>query len=394
MNETFKNAKILIVDDNVSNIELLESLLEETGYNNLKSTSDSRQVIDLYKSFNPDLILLDLMMPHLSGFDVMELLRLLVPAQTYLPILVLTSDITFETKKRALSSGAKDFLSKPFDLNEVSIRIKNLLETRYLHQLLEEQNLNLVQKVEERTANLEKAFEKIIIINEELKMLDQAKLDFIRLISHEIKTPLNGIKGFTGILKKRIESPQLLEYLEYLEISADRLEKFSNQALLITELRTKIYKTTLQENSIINLVEDVKKQLEKKLEAKSIIIQLKNEDLVQSIYADTNLIQICFECLLDNAVKYSPNNESVLVKIYLSENSTICEFIDKGLGFSELALNNLFSVFGLGDKHIDQNTGLNLALIKLIMDAHNGKIEVMNNQPQGAIVQLKFNNPI
>ena len=184
INSTFKNAKILIVDDNLSNIELLEGILEQTGYTNVKSTTDPRQVIDLYHSFDPDLILLDLMMPYLSGFEVMDLLKQCIPSIAYLPILVLTSDITFETKKRALSNGAKDFLSKPFDLNEVCIRIKNLLETRHLHQLLEEQNEKLAQKVEERTADLEKAFDKIVIINKELKMLDQAKLDFLRIISH------------------------------------------------------------------------------------------------------------------------------------------------------------------------------------------------------------------
>ncbi|MEI7502369.1 MAG: response regulator [Paludibacter sp.] len=392
MNSTFKNAKILIVDDNVSNIELLEGILEETGYTNIQSTKDPRQVVELYKTFNPDLILLDLMMPYLSGYDIMELLRLIVPAQTYLPILVLTSDITFETKKRALSSGAKDFLSKPFDLNEVCIRIKNLLETRYLHQLLEEQNQTLAQKVEERTADLEKAYEKIMDINEELKILDLAKLDFIRLISHELRTPLNGIKGFTGILKKRIESPQLLEYIDYLEASILRLEKFSYQALLITELRTHIYKITPEEVPILELLENAKKQLPKKLKSKKIDIQLQIENSTNTIYGDFKLVQICFECLLDNSVKYSPEDEIVVVNVFGRDHQTICEFNDNGLGFSLLALNNLFNLFGVGDKHFDQNTGLNLALIKLIMDAHNAEINVSNNQPKGATVQLIFNN--
>jgi len=392
INSTFKNAKILIVDDNNSNIELLESILEETGYTNIKSTKDPRQVIELYKTFNPDLILLDLMMPYLSGYDVMDLLKMIIPAHAYLPILVLTSDITFETKKRALSSGAKDFLSKPFDLNEVCIRIKNLLETRYLHQLLEEQNLTLTQKVEERTADLEKAFEKIMIINEELKILDQAKLDFLRLISHELRTPLNGIKGFTGILKKRIESPQLLEYLDYLETSILRLEKFSYQALLITELRTHIYKITHEEVSISEIFENAINQLPAKLKSKKVDIRLQSEKTTDSIYGERKLVQICFECLLDNSVKYSLDNEVVIVNIVSKENQVICEFIDNGLGFSLLALDNLFSLFGVGDKHFDQNTGLNLALIKLIMDAHKGEIKVINNQPKGATVQLIFNN--
>ena len=140
-----KTAKILIVDDKQSNIDILEGLLEESGYANFQSTTDPRLVVSLFNSFKPDLILLDLMMPHLSGFEVMEQLKPLIPQGTYLPILVLTADITSESKLRALSGGAKDFLSKPFDLYEVQIRINNLLETRYLYKQIENQMIYILK---------------------------------------------------------------------------------------------------------------------------------------------------------------------------------------------------------------------------------------------------------
>jgi len=390
MDATFKNARILIVDDNISNIELLEGILDEKGYTDVKSTSDPRQVMDIFKTFNPDLILLDLMMPYINGYEIMERLKVEISTQAYIPILVLTSDITFETKKKALSSGAKDFLSKPFDLNEVCIRINNLLETRYLHQLLEEQNRTLALKVKERTADLEKAFEKIMVINNELKILDQAKLDFIGLISHEIRTPLNGVKGFTDILKRSTDSPQLLQYIDYLEVSTLRLEKFSYQALLITELRTHSYKITSEKNLISDLIENAKKRLFKKLISKNMNIKLQIENASESVFGEKKLLEMCFECLLDNAVKYSHSNDTVIVNIYSKNNKTVCEFIDKGVGFSIVALNNLFTLFSIGEKHNDDNTGLNLALIKLIMDEHQGKITVTNNETKGATVQLIF----
>jgi len=101
------------------------------------------------------LLLLDLNMPHLTGFQVMIQLKVLIPANTYFPILVLTADITTESKQKALASGASDFLTKPFDLIEVDLRIKNLLKARYLHQQIENQNLILEEKVKERTIELE-----------------------------------------------------------------------------------------------------------------------------------------------------------------------------------------------------------------------------------------------
>jgi putative two-component system response regulator len=140
-----KTAKILIVDDKQSNIDILEGLLEEWGCTDFQSTTDPRLVVSLFNSFKPDLILLDLMMPHLSGFEVMEQLKPLIPQGTYLPILVLTADITSESKFRALSGGAKDFLSKPFDLYEVRIRINNLLETRYLYKQIENQMIYILK---------------------------------------------------------------------------------------------------------------------------------------------------------------------------------------------------------------------------------------------------------
>jgi PleD family two-component response regulator len=133
LNSFMKKARILIVDDQESNIALLESVLERNGYADLKSTIDPRQVVGLLEKYQPDLILLDLLMPHLDGFAVMEQLRVLIPAEDFLPVLVLTADITPETKLRALAAGAYDFLTKPFDVGEVTLRIRNLLETRQLH---------------------------------------------------------------------------------------------------------------------------------------------------------------------------------------------------------------------------------------------------------------------
>ena len=165
LNSTLKNARILIIDDQESNIALLESVLAREGYIDLKSTTDPRQVSAIFESFQPDLILLDLRMPHLDGFAVMELLRERILAEEYLPILVLTADITPETKLRALSVGARDFLTKPFDVAEVSLRIRNLLETRYLHLQQKNQNQILEQKIQERTVELHQRADDLALIS-------------------------------------------------------------------------------------------------------------------------------------------------------------------------------------------------------------------------------------
>ena len=119
-------------------MRLLERILQQSGATQITSTTDARQVVSLYSATQPDLIILDLMMPYLDGFAVMEQLAPIIPAETYLPILVITADATSETRRRALADGAKDFLTKPIDPLEVVLRIKNLLEIRLLHQQLQQ----------------------------------------------------------------------------------------------------------------------------------------------------------------------------------------------------------------------------------------------------------------
>jgi putative two-component system response regulator len=147
-------AKVLIVDDEPVNVHLLERILSEAGFSNLYSTTDSTEVASLYDRHQPDILLLDLSMPFLDGFAVMAQLHEKLSSEDYMPILVLTADVTSATRQRALSSGAMDFLVKPLDVSEVLLRIKNLLHTRLLTLQIRAQNEQLEQKVRDRTREL------------------------------------------------------------------------------------------------------------------------------------------------------------------------------------------------------------------------------------------------
>lgn len=148
-------SRILIIDDQPVNVALLEGILEEEDFTSYRSVVDSREALPAYLDYLPDLILLDLQMPFMDGFEVMKQIRACLAPQDFLPILVLTADITPGSKRRALAEGAMDFLTKPFDATEVVLRIRNLLQTRALHLQLQGQNEILDQKVRNRTAELE-----------------------------------------------------------------------------------------------------------------------------------------------------------------------------------------------------------------------------------------------
>ena len=144
-------AKILIVDDQLSNVQLLEQLLSDAGYKNVTATLNPTEVGTLHRQHQYDLILLDLQMPGMDGFEVMAGLRANI-TDAYLPVIVLTAQPAH--KLRALQAGAKDFISKPFDVIEVKTRISNMLEVRLLYKKLEDHNKLLEEKVAERTAEL------------------------------------------------------------------------------------------------------------------------------------------------------------------------------------------------------------------------------------------------
>jgi putative two-component system response regulator len=161
MAELHRNARVLIVDDEDLNVRVLTRTLQQGGYAHVLATTDPREARALYIRHRPDLILLDLHMPHMDGYEVMSQLAQVAEA-TYLPILVLTGDLEPDAKQRALSMGAKDFVYKPFDPIDVQLRIRTLLETRFLYLRIQSQNHILEAKVRERTRALEDAQIEII----------------------------------------------------------------------------------------------------------------------------------------------------------------------------------------------------------------------------------------
>ena len=154
--------KLLLVDDEAHCTKLMEALLKQAGYSRITITNDSRQTLELYQQVKPDLVALDMRMPHMDGFDVIRQLKQVIPAEDYVPILIVTGELDAPTKHKALAEGAHDFINKPVDATEVVLRIKNQLQTRHLHQQLRMHNEHLEAQVRLRT-----------------KMVEQTQLDLL-----------------------------------------------------------------------------------------------------------------------------------------------------------------------------------------------------------------------
>ena len=152
-----RDARVLLVDDQELNLRVLKQVLERAGLRNITMTQDPYAVAPLVALHMPDLIVVDLHMPGLDGWGVMQSLKPQLDAAGYLPILVLTADVTDEARRRALESGARDFLTKPIDSIEVILRVHNQLDTRMRYLEVVRRNVDLEQRVRERTAQVEAA---------------------------------------------------------------------------------------------------------------------------------------------------------------------------------------------------------------------------------------------
>ncbi|TLS49537.1 HD domain-containing protein [Paenibacillus antri] len=155
--EDILNANVFIVDDQEHNVSLLERILGRAGFSNIHSSMDPQRIPSMMDAIEPDIVLLDMHMPGMDGLQVMKLIRDRAGADAYLPIMMLTADVTPELKKQGLQAGVNDFLTKPFDRIEVVLRINNLLKTRQLHIQLQQHKNTLEQRVRERTQELQKS---------------------------------------------------------------------------------------------------------------------------------------------------------------------------------------------------------------------------------------------
>jgi len=227
-------------------------------------------------------------------------------------------------------------------------------------------------------------------INKQLIEFETIKSKFLQIISHEIRTPLNGIVGSLHLLKDINTSDELSTILEMLDTSVSRLETFSITALKITELQSRTYNLKKEEINLIKEIESQLTDLSGKIHERGVRIKRSNIPEHVAINGNLNLVRICLNNILDNAVKYCTENGEIEIRVYVENQFVTCEIIDDGVGFSEETLNNLFTLFSTAGEHVDNSPGLVFPLLKLIMEAHEGKLEVKNALYGGAIVKLTF----
>ncbi len=369
--------KILVVDDIPKNLQVLGNTLKENGYQ-LEFALDGPSAIKWTEKTNFDLILLDIMMPGMTGYEVCKHIR---ANEKYndTPIIFLTAKVETESVVEGFNVGGQDYITKPFESEELLARVKTHLELKKAKDQLKNMNTILEDKVKERTLQLIEA-------NKKLQNLDQAKTTFLNIISHEIRTPLNGIMGGLELIKDFVIDDDVIEFLEMLDISSKRLERFSYTALDISNFIAKGQQQLKKESVLAEtFIQEIQDELIMKIQEKNLAVNASYPKNLELIADEKHLAKVNL-AIFDNAIKYSEANGSINIKAWKEKNYTFLRFEDTGSGFKEgYKIDNILPFEN--EEHVDQNPGLSLYLSRLIIEAHGGRIKNGNNDDKGAFVE-------
>lgn len=385
-----KKQKILVVDDNSENIRVIGSILRENDFQ-VGFATGGQQTLEILNSREEeyDLVLLDVNMPGINGMEVCAAIR-----QNHflkdLPVIFLTANAEPEQIIKGFAVGGQDYVTKPFHPGELLARINTHLELKDSRRQLQQMNVVLEEKVRERTRELSEANQKLKETNQELERLDMAKSDFLKLISHEINTPLNGIIGFGQLLREDLKSSEYFESIEYLMESAERLHQFAKDSLEITRMRTSPETYQKREVDLLKILKEVIATHSKMLEEKNLHLEFIVAAENHLIEGNEGLLGICMMHILRNAIHYSSRGDEIIIETKSDAQHITIVFNDFGAGFSETALHTLFKTFSSGEKHVDKNKGLGLSLVKMIADFHHAQIMISNKKGDGAQVALLF----
>ena len=381
-----KDAAVLIVDDNVANVDLLREILSHDGFTRVRGETDPRNVPALCEAERYDLLLIDIRMPHMSGFELMERLKA-IHAGDYVPMLVLTAHTDQETRRKSLELGANDFLTKPFIAWELLHRVRNMLEIRMLYRRAAEENRDLERRVAERTAELSEALAAV-------RQADRAKLDFLSVMSHELRTPLNSIIGFAEVLEGeslgKLGHPDYMEYVKLIDESGKALLTMVNKILDYTrgstgaiELLESDVNLPLLLNTCINL-------LAPKAQPKGLTLAVETGPQV-TVRADHRRLREILLNVLDNAVKFSHPGGQVSARIERRADTVAILVRDDGPGIPPEIASRIFNPFTQAERTLvrqHEGIGLGLPIVRRFAELHGGSVELDCAPGQGTTVTV------
>ncbi|HKY48753.1 MAG TPA: HAMP domain-containing sensor histidine kinase [Acidimicrobiia bacterium] len=372
---------IVVIGDDPTSLRLLQQALNSDGYRRVNLTSDPQQAESFFIGREPDLVLIDLHLPRVETWKLLEHLRGFVPVDVFIPFLLLTSDLTALERRQALKAGATDLLVKPIDFEELSLRVGRLLDTRRLTVTLQREREMLASMVADQTE--EKALE-LIRTNTALERLVRAKDEFIASVSHELRTPLTAVVGFA---RKLSDHPDQFGAEEAAAITRIIAEQSSDVAAIIDDL---LVAARAEIGRVRVLAERV--DLRAEIEAASQALSARREAIrlpqVTAVARGDRLrVRQILRNLLVNAVRYG--GSEVVVEIVPSDQTVTVKVVDDGPGIPLMDREHLFEPYFHGAAAVGQpaSIGLGLTVSRQLARLMGGDL-VYSQEARGSLFEL------
>lgn len=391
-----KKHRVLIVDDEEINIKVLERFLSPEGYN-IITARNGAEALELLKNFTDiDLLILDLMLPDMLGYEICSLLR-----EEYsmfqLPILMLTADNRPESLVVSFECGANDYLTKPVDKLELISRVKTLITLKESVKealLLKEKVIDANKKVELLEDNVIKSENKL----SEILEYDKLKTEFFANISHELRTPLNVIWSTLQLIEilknnNQLEICMKKDYHGVMKQNCLRLIRLINNLIDITKIDGNYLTLELYNQNIVSVIEDIVMSVVNYAESHEITLVF-DTDVEEKIMAfDSDKMERIILNLLSNAIKFTPKGGEIDVTINDLGNYIRISVKDTGVGIPKEELSNIFERFTQVDKSLsrqNEGSGIGLSLVKSLVALHEGNIYVKSEHGFGSefIIEL------
>lgn len=369
---------ILVVDDLPDNREQLSQILDSEYRVTL--APGAREAIASIADHRPDLVVLDLAMPDVDGFAVLQFLS--EHPEPFLPVIVLSAVTERDARIRALRMGAHEFIARPFDIEEVTIRVRAMIALKQATDLAAQRSRDLEATVAERTQELQQALES-------LRNAERYKGEILSVISHELRTPLNFISGFASILEDELSgalNPTQRDHLARIMEGTERMTELVSNLLDVSSLAAGRFHIDTREEPFEPLVERTLEAMRPMADQKGVAVESDvcvRKDVVldpeRTVQVLTNLVQ--------NAIKFTPRGGRIVVKAFLREGELVAEVSDDGIGIPPRDLPRLFQTFSQVDMSSTREvggSGLGLRISKGIVEAHGGHIGVRSEPEQGS----------
>jgi len=374
---------ILIVDDTPDNLQLLFRMLNGCGYN-ARPVSSGRLALDAARMSPPDLILLDINMPDMDGYAVCEELKADSKLRE-IPVIFISAMNGTLNKVKAFGAGGVDYITKPFQADEVAARIKTHLDLTRLQVELKTHNADLEEQVRLRTVQLGEA-------NSRLSILDKAKSDFLTLISHELRTPLNGMFGIAELIFDECPlTPETAELQEHFDNCRERILSIVQDALLLTQIEVESDKFSGSVSSFGTALTLAVHHTENYARPRKVFFGA-SPHYTASIFGESQMLTKALEALLETAVRFSNPGSLVRLSGSTSESEVFLVIETTGRGIPPDAISRFFDVLAIAEAIIPGgDLGLRLPVAERIITLFGGSVTVENLDYPGIRMSVRLN---